>query len=206
MNGMERIPVREQDPKVRATNFEEVCLGYNAEEAAAEAARCLQCKNPQCVKGCPVSIDIPRFIAKILEGSFDEAYGVISEASTLPAVCGRVCPQESQCEGKCVRGMKGDPVAIGKLERFAADHAKEAGIRPHTDKPANGRRVAVIGAGPAGLTAAWELRRKSREWNVVVLEESPFIGGISRTAVCGDCRIDIGGHRFFSKSKEVNDL
>ncbi len=176
MNGMERIPVREQDPKVRATNFEEVCLGYNAEEAAAEAARCLQCRNPQCVKGCPVSIDIPRFIAKIREGSFDEAYGVISEASTLPAVCGRVCPQESQCEGKCVRGMKGDPVAIGKLERFAADHAKEAGIRPHTDKPANGRRVAVIGAGPAGLSCAGDLAKAG--YDVTVFEALHKAGGV----------------------------
>ena len=114
---MVRIPVREQEPKVRATNFEEVCLGYNKEEAEAEAARCLNCKNPRCVQGCPVSIDIPGFITKVKESDVKGAYDVISLSSALPAVCGRVCPQESQCEGVCVRGIKGEPVSIGKLER-----------------------------------------------------------------------------------------
>ena len=113
MEGLVRVPVREQEPKVRATNFEEVCYGYNEEEAVAEASRCLNCKNAQCMKGCPVSINIPAFIAQVKERNFEEAYHIISESSALPAVCGRVCPQESQCEGKCIRGFKGDPVATG---------------------------------------------------------------------------------------------
>ena len=127
MDVLNRVPVREQEPQVRAANFEEVCLGYNEEEAKAEAARCLNCKNAQCMKGCPVSINIPAFIAQVKEGNFEEAYHIISQSSALPAVCGRVCPQESQCEGKCIRGIKGEPVAIGKLERFvtcAGDLAK----------------------------------------------------------------------------------
>ena len=128
MDNMTRIPVREQEPSVRARNFDEVCLGYNLEEATAEAARCLNCKNPKCVTGCPVNIDIPGFISKVKEGDIKEAYNVISRYSALPAVCGRVCPQESQCEAQCVRGIKGDAVSIGKLERFVADCAKEAGI------------------------------------------------------------------------------
>ena len=118
---LKRVPVREQDPKVRATNFEEVCYGYNKEEAMAEASRCLNCKNAQCMKGCPVSINIPAFVEQVKNGDFTKAYEIISESSALPAVCGRVCPQESQCEGKCIRGFKGDPVSIGKLERFVAD-------------------------------------------------------------------------------------
>ena len=121
MDVLKRVPVREQDPQVRAKNFEEVCLGYNKEEAMAEASRCIGCKNAQCVKGCPVAIDIPAFIGKVKTGEIEEAYQIISESSALPAVCGRVCPQESQCEGKCIRGFKGDPVSIGKLERFVAD-------------------------------------------------------------------------------------
>ena len=123
--GMVRVPVREQDPKVRATNFEEVCLGYNQEEAMEEAQRCLGCKKPKCVEGCPVSINIPGFIEEIKEGKIEEAYKVIGLSSALPAICGRVCPQESQCEGKCVRGIKGEAVSIGKLERFVADYALE---------------------------------------------------------------------------------
>ena len=129
MDVLKRVPVREQEPQVRAANFEEVCLGYNEEEAMAEAARCLNCKNAQCMKGCPVSINIPAFIEKVKEGKFEEAYQIISESSALPAVCGRVCPQESQCEGKCIRGIKGEPVSIGKLERFVADwHQAHAAV------------------------------------------------------------------------------
>lgn len=120
---IEKVPVREQDAKVRATNFEEVCLGYNMEEAMEEASRCLNCKNAKCIQGCPVSIDIPAFIQEVKEGNIEEAYKVIGKSSALPAICGRVCPQESQCEGKCIRGIKGEPVSIGKLERFVADYA-----------------------------------------------------------------------------------
>jgi glutamate synthase (NADPH/NADH) small chain len=127
---MKKVPVREQDPKVRAHNFEEVCLGYNEEEAVEEAGRCLNCKNPQCVKGCPVSIHIPDFIAKVKERDFAGAYKVITDSSALPAVCGRVCPQETQCEGVCIRGIKGEAVSIGKLERFVADWAKENDVDP----------------------------------------------------------------------------
>ena len=123
--GLNRVPVREQEPKVRATNFDEVCLGYNKDEAVEEAQRCLGCKNAKCITGCPVNINIPAFVAQVKEGNFEEAYKIIGESSALPAVCGRVCPQESQCEGKCVRGIKGDAVSIGKLERFVADWAKE---------------------------------------------------------------------------------
>ena len=148
---MKRIPVREQDPKVRATNFDEVCLGYNKEEAMAEATRCLQCKNPRCVQGCPVNIDIPGFIKEVGEDNVASAYKVISKYSALPAVCGRVCPQESQCESKCVRGIKGDAVSIGKLERYVADTAREQGIKPEAAVEKKGKKVAVIGSGPAGL-------------------------------------------------------
>ena len=159
MEGLTRVPVREQEPEVRAANFEEVCLGYNEEEAVAEAKRCLNCKNAQCMKGCPVSINIPAFIAQVKEGNFEEAYHIISESSALPAVCGRVCPQESQCEGKCIRGIKGEPVAIGKLERFVADWAREHGIKPKKAEKLNGHKVAVIGSGPAGLTCAGDLAK-----------------------------------------------
>ena len=149
---LKKVPVREQDPKVRAANFEEVCLGYNKEEAMEEANRCLGCKKAKCVEGCPVSINIPAFIGEVKEGNFEKAYQIISESSALPAVCGRVCPQETQCEGKCVRGVKGEAVSIGKLERFVADWAKENGIKPTPAKEKNGKKVAVIGSGPAGLT------------------------------------------------------
>ena len=130
MDVLKRIPVREQDAKERATNFKEVCLGYNKEEAMEEASRCINCKNAQCVKGCPVAIQIPQFIEQVKNGNIEEAYRIISESSALPAVCGRVCPQESQCEGKCIRGIKGEPISIGKLERFVADWARENGIKP----------------------------------------------------------------------------
>ena len=130
MDVLKRVPIAEQDPKVRATNFEEVCLGYTAEEAIEEASRCIGCKNARCIQGCPVSINIPEFIGHIKKGEFEDAFHVVHESSSLPAVCGRVCPQESQCEGQCIRGIKGGPVSIGKLERFVADYALEHGIKP----------------------------------------------------------------------------
>ena len=173
---MKKIPVREQDAKERATNFEEVCLGYNADEAMAEASRCINCKNAQCVKGCPVNIDIPGFISKVKDGDFKEAYDVISKSSALPAVCGRVCPQESQCEGKCIRGIKGEPISIGKLERFVADWATENGIKPAVDAPSNGKKVAVIGSGPAGLTCAGDLAKMG--YDVTIYEALHQPGGV----------------------------
>lgn len=176
MEGMTKVPVREQDPKVRATNFEEVCLGYNEEEAVEEAKRCLNCKNPLCVQGCPVSINIPAFIQKVKERQFEEAYQIISESSALPAVCGRVCPQESQCEGKCIRGIKGEPVSIGKLERFVADWARENGIQPKKAEKMNGHKVAVIGSGPAGLTCAGDLAKLGYE--VTIFEALHEPGGV----------------------------
>ena len=138
---LKKVPVREQDPKVRATNFEEVCLGYNQEEAMEEAQRCLGCKKPKCVEGCPVSINIPGFIEEIKEGKIEEAYKVIGLSSALPAICGRVCPQESQCEGKCIRGVKGEAVSIGKLERFVADYALEHDIKPVGAEVKNGHKI-----------------------------------------------------------------
>ena len=176
MDVMKKVPVREQEAKVRAANFEEVCLGYNKEEAMEEAARCINCKNAQCVKGCPVAINIPGFIEKVKDGDVEAAYQVISEASALPAVCGRVCPQESQCEGKCIRGMKGEPVSIGKLERFVADWARENGIQPTGPKEKNGKKVAVIGSGPAGLTCAGDLARMGYE--VTIFEALHEAGGV----------------------------
>ena len=173
---MVRIPVREQDPKVRATNFKEVCLGYDKEEAEAEAARCLNCKNPRCVQGCPVSIDIPGFIMKVKESDVKGAYDVISQSSALPAVCGRVCPQETQCEGVCVRGIKGAPVSIGKLERYVADTAREMGIKPAADAAKKGKKVAIVGSGPAGLTCAGDLARMG--YDVKIFEALHKAGGV----------------------------
>ena len=173
---LEKVPVREQDPKVRATNFEEVCLGYNKEEAMEEAARCLNCKNAKCVKGCPVSINIPAFIHEVKEGNFAEAYKIIGQSSALPAVCGRVCPQESQCEGVCIRGIKGEAVSIGKLERFVADWAKENGIKPEAPAEKNGHKVAVIGSGPAGLTCAGDLAKMG--YDVTIFEALHQPGGV----------------------------
>ncbi len=174
-NMMEKIPVREQDPKVRATNFEEVCYGYNREEAVAESQRCLNCKKPKCVEGCPVGINIPGFIEAVKKEDFKSAYEIISESSSLPAVCGRVCPQETQCEGVCVRGIKGDAVSIGKLERFVADWASENGIKPVRAKESNGHKIAVIGAGPAGLTCAGDLARNG--YDVTIFEALHKSGG-----------------------------
>ena len=176
MDMMKKVPVREQEPAVRAKNFEEVCLGYDAGEAMEEASRCLNCKNAKCIQGCPVSIDIPGFIQQVKEGKFAEAAAVIGKSSALPAVCGRVCPQESQCEGKCVRGIKGEPVSIGKLERFVADWSRENGIEPEKAKETNGKKVAVIGSGPAGLTCAGDLAKLGYE--VTIFEALHEPGGV----------------------------
>lgn len=156
-NKIPRVPVREQDPNIRKANFEEVCYGYNAEEAMLEATRCIQCKNPRCVDACPVSVKIPTFIKAVKEGNHAEAAKIIAEDSSLPAVCGRVCPQESQCEGSCILGVKGEPVSIGKLERFVADYSNEHKVELGKAGPSNGRRVAVVGSGPAGLACAADL-------------------------------------------------
>lgn len=173
---LKKVPVREQDAKVRATNFEEVCLGYNKEEAMCEATRCINCKNAQCIKGCPVAINIPGFIEKVKEGDIEAAYQIISEASALPAVCGRVCPQESQCEGKCIRGIKGEPVSIGKLERFVADWARENHIKPEGAKEKKDKKVAVIGSGPSGLTCAGDLAKMG--YDVTIFEALHEPGGV----------------------------
>lgn len=173
---MKKVPVREQDAKERACNFEEVCLGYNADEAVAEAQRCLNCKNAHCVQGCPVSINIPGFVEKVKEGDFAAAYQVISESSALPAVCGRVCPQESQCEGKCIRGIKGEPVSIGKLERFLSDKAAKEGYPLPKPAGKNGHKVAVVGSGPAGLTCAGELAKMGCD--VTIFEALHKAGGV----------------------------
>ena len=171
-----RVPVREQEPQVRAKNFEEVCYGYNEEEAMAEASRCIGCKNAPCMNGCPVSINIPGFIAQVKEGNFAEAFKIISESSALPAVCGRVCPQETQCEQKCIRGIKGEAISIGKLERFVADWARENGIKPEPAKEMNGHKVAVIGSGPSGVTAAGDLAKMG--YDVTIFEELHQPGGV----------------------------
>lgn len=176
MDVLTKVPVREQEAAVRAKNFDEVCLGYNKEEAMEEAVRCINCKNAQCIKGCPVAIDIPAFIEQVKLGNIEEAYQIISRSSALPAVCGRVCPQESQCEGKCIRGIKGDPISIGKLERFVADWAGENGIKPEPAKEKNGRKVAVIGSGPAGLTCAGDLARLG--YDVTIFEALHEAGGV----------------------------
>lgn len=173
---LKRIPVSEQEPQVRAKNFEEVCLGYNQEEAMAEASRCLTCKNAKCITGCPVSIDIPGFIKEVQQGNIEEAYQVISKYSALPAVCGRVCPQESQCECKCIRGIKGEPVSIGKLERFVADWARNNKITPKPADKKNGKKVAVIGSGPAGLTCAGDLAKMG--YDVTIFEALHEAGGV----------------------------
>ncbi len=176
MDVLKKVPVSEQDAKVRATNFEEVCLSYTADEAKEEASRCINCKNAQCVKGCPVAINIPGFIEQVKQGNFEKAYEIISESSALPAVCGRVCPQESQCEGKCIRGIKGEPISIGKLERFAADWARENGIVPKGSDAKKGKKVAVIGSGPSGLTCAGDLAKMG--YDVTIFEALHEAGGV----------------------------
>lgn len=171
-----KVPVREQDPKVRATNFEEVCYGYNSEEAQEEAQRCLNCKNPRCVQGCPVSINIPDFIQEVKAGNFEEAAKVIAKSSSLPAVCGRVCPQESQCEGVCVVGIKGEPVSIGKLERFVADWSRENDIDLSGNIEKNGIKVAIVGSGPSGLACAGDLAKAG--YDVTIFEAFHESGGV----------------------------
>ena len=176
-NRIPRVPVREQDPKVRATNFDEVCYGYNKEEALLEASRCLNCKNPRCMTACPVNLQIPRFIAELAQGNIAGAAAVIAEDSSLPAVCGRVCPQETQCEGSCVLGVKGEPVAIGKLERFVADYSRDNQEKPAAVvAPANGKKVAVIGSGPAGLACASDLAKWG--YDVTIFEALHKAGGV----------------------------
>ena len=172
-----KTPVKEQEPKVRARNFNEVTLGYTPEEAMNEAARCLKCKTPMCKTGCPVSVRIPEFLDKVAAGEFEEAYTIIKSTNSLPAVTGRVCPQERQCESKCVRGIKGEPVAIGRLERFCADYVRENGSSKKADKPvSNGHKVAVVGAGPSGLTCAGDLAKLGYE--VTIFEAFHTAGGV----------------------------
>lgn len=173
---MTRVPVREQEPLVRAKNFDEVCLGYSEEEAVAEAERCLHCAKPLCVQSCPVSINIPEFIQEVKNRDFKKAYDIINEDSSLPAVCGRVCPQETQCEGKCILGKKGDPVSIGKLERFVADWAAANGVEPAKTTEQRPERVAVIGSGPAGLTCAGDLAKMG--YQVKIFEALHQAGGV----------------------------
>ena len=175
-NSLTKTPITEQDPKVRARNFKEVSLGYTAEEAMLEAQRCLNCKTRPCTTGCPVSVRIPEFIAKVAEGEFEEAYKIIKSTNSLPAVCGRVCPQERQCESKCVRGIKGEPVAIGRLERFCADYVM-SNCKLIAEKPQpNGHKVAVVGAGPSSLTCAGDLAKLGYE--VTIFEAFHTAGGV----------------------------
>ena len=173
---LDKNPMPAQDPNVRNKNFDEVALGYTVEQALDEAQRCLNCKAKPCMNGCPVMVHIPEFIAEVAKGNFEEAYQIISNTSALPAVCGRVCPQESQCEKYCVRGIKGEPVGIGRLERFVADwhnaNATEAPVKPES----NGHKVAVVGSGPAGLTCAGDLARKG--YDVTVFEALHLAGGV----------------------------
>ncbi len=176
MDKMKRTPIKEQDPKQRATNFDEVCLGYTEEEAVQEASRCLNCKKPLCVTQCPVTINIPEFIKCVKNREFEQAAKVIAQASSLPAVCGRVCPQETQCEGKCIVGIKGDAIAIGKLERFVADWSRENNIDLTETKPKNGKKVAVIGSGPAGLSCAGDLAKLG--YDVTIFESLHEPGGV----------------------------
>ena len=176
MDVLKRVDIKEQDPNVRNKNFDEVCLGYSKEEAIKEASRCINCKNAACQKGCPVSIKIPDFIEAIKNDDIKKAYEIISEDSNLPAICGRVCPQETQCEGKCIRGIKGEAIAIGKLERFVADWARENNINLDSKIEKNGIKVAVIGSGPAGLTCAGDLAKLG--YDVTVFEALHKAGGV----------------------------
>ncbi len=175
-NKIPRVPVREQDPKIRVTNFEEVCYGYNIEEARLEASRCINCKKPRCIEHCPVSLQIPQFIAQVNEGNFTEAARIIAQDSLLPSVCGRVCPQESQCEGACILGLKGEPVSIGKLERFVGDWARENNIETAETAAPNGHKVAVIGSGPAGLACAADLAKLGYQVKIFEVLHKP--GGV----------------------------
>ena len=173
---LKKVPMPEQDPKVRARNFKEVTLGYTAEQAVEEAGRCLSCKNPKCVEGCPVNVRIPEFIKKVQEGDFKAAYEIITSTNALPALSGRVCPQETQCEARCVRGIKGEPVAIGRLERFVADWYRENVNEMPKPVPSNGIKVAVVGSGPAGMTCASDLAGKG--YQVSMFEALHTAGGV----------------------------
>ena len=173
---LKKNPMPSQDPNVRNKNFDEVALGYTEEMAIDEAKRCLNCKNPKCVNGCPVNVHIPEFIAKVAEGKFDEAFGVITSTNSLPAICGRVCPQENQCEGQCIRGIKGEPVGIGRLERFVADWHRAQKTAPAAKPAPNGHKVAVIGAGPSGLTCAGDLAKLG--YAVTIFEALHLPGGV----------------------------
>ena len=175
-NRIPRVPVREQDPKVRAHNFEEVCYGYNKEEAMLEASRCLHCKNPRCVQACPVGVKIPDFIELVAAGDFAGAAAKIAEDSSLPAVCGRVCPQETQCEGSCVLGVKFEPVSIGKLERFVADWTFAQGEKAVEAPKCGGKKVAIIGSGPAGLACSYDLAKMG--YDVTIFEALHKAGGV----------------------------
>ncbi|MCC8088066.1 MAG: NADPH-dependent glutamate synthase [Rikenellaceae bacterium] len=175
-NKIPRVPVREQDPVARASNFEEVCYGYNVEEAKLEASRCINCKKPRCVEQCPVNVKIPDFIMEVANGNFEAASRIIAEDSLLPSVCGRVCPQESQCEGSCILGIKGEPVAIGKLERFVGDWGRENNVDLSEVAPSNGHKVAVIGSGPAGLACAADLAKMGYEVKIFEALHKP--GGV----------------------------
>ncbi len=171
-----KVPMPEQEPQIRARNFKEVTLGYTKEMAMEEAQRCLNCKNKPCVSGCPVGVRIPEFVAEIAQGNFENAYDIIKTTNGLPAVCGRVCPQENQCEGKCVRGIKGEPVGIGRLERFAADYMLSQTPKSVDIPKSNGHKVAVVGAGPSGLTCAGDLARLG--YKVTVFEAFHTAGGV----------------------------
>lgn len=173
---LKRVKISEQEASMRAKNFEEVCLGYTEDEAVEEASRCLNCKNPKCISNCPVYIKIPKFIEQIKTRNFEEAAKIIAEDSSLPAVCGRVCPQESQCEGQCVLGIKGDAVAIGKLERFVADWSRQQNLDLSKKAESNGKKVAVIGSGPSGLTCAGELAKLG--YQVKIFEALHELGGV----------------------------
>ena len=175
-NKIPRLEAREQDPKVRAQNFEEVCYGFTVEEAQLEASRCIQCKKPKCVTDCPVSIQIPQFIEQVLKGDIKEAARILAADNSLPAVCGRVCPQETQCEGACILGVKGQPVNIGKLERFVADWSRENGVVFTDKQSSNGKKVAIVGSGPAGLACATDLAKKG--YAVTIFEALHKPGGV----------------------------
>ena len=215
---LKKNPMPSQDPNVRNKNFDEVALGYTEEQALDEATRCLHCKNKPCMQGCPVMVHIPDFIAEVAKGDFEAAYQIIAATSALPAVCGRVCPQESQCEKYCVRGIKGEPVGIGRLERFVADWHREHASGAAEKPASNGHRVAVVGSGPSGLTCAGDLARKG--YDVTVFEALHLAGGVlvygipefrlpktivslnpimvDGTGMCGGCRVTVGGEVKFA--------
>ena len=176
MDGMEKVVMRVQDPKERSKNFNEVELGFNKEEALKEASRCLHCKIPKCVEGCPVNIMIPEFIAAIKDNNIEEAYKIILKTSSLPAICGRVCPQEKQCESKCIRGIKGDSIAIGSLERYVADEAIKNNFKSVSKKKKNGKKIAIVGSGPSGLTCAGDLAKEG--YDVTIFEVLHKAGGV----------------------------